>query len=374
VGERDALLAAKPAWDELAVACSRPFCAFDWLLGWWEEDAPARATLAVVLVHDAGGRLVGVAPGYCDRGPARTVRWRPLAAPICQHVEPFALPDLEAEAAHAIARALHAHRPRPQLLSFEGIRERSPWPGLLADAWPRKGPRPAQLTVRSPVALVLDLTPGFDRWFAGKRSHFRQRLRRAQREADAAGACFRLADAASAAADLESFLRLHVGRWEGRGGTHAVPASVAAILRSAGPRLVEEGFLRIWSLDLDGTTIASSLVFDAGDRQGYWLNGFDADHARLEPSKLSILHVVRDAFARGATRLDLGEGDLPHKRRFTDEEEILAHVAVAPWSPRFPQVALDLAPQLARRFAAQRLSDETKDRLRRVRRTGASRR
>ena len=138
------------------------------------------------------------------------------------------------------------------------------------------------------------------------------------------------------------------------------------------PASSSRGFLRIWSLDLDGTTIASSLVFCAGDRRGYWLNGFDSARARLEPSKLSILHVVEDAFASGAAKLDLGEGDMPHKRRFTDQEEILAHVAVVPWSPRLPQAAVGVAPQVARRVAAQRLSARTKHRLRRIPGLGAS--
>jgi len=315
-----------------------------------------------VLVHDQS-TLVGVAPGFCDRGPARIVRWRPLAAQTCQHVEPFAIPGREREVAVAVAAALYDSRPRPQVLSFEGVREQSAWPALLAEAWP--GGRPRIHQVGTTTALVLDLgDDGYDAWLAGKSAHFRQRLRRSRKLAEESGGVFRLADSDTAEADLESFLRLHLGRWEQRGGTHAVPPAVAAFLRATGPQMVRSGRLRIWSLDLDGKTVASSLVLRAGSEVGYWLSGFDTAHARLEPSKSAMLRIVEDALGLGARRLDLGEGSFDYKRRFSDAEETLVHRLVVPRSTRAPQVALGLAPARVRIWAAQRLSIQRKARLR----------
>lgn len=369
VADRAGLTAHAAAWDELAEACSRPFSAFEWLLGWWDHARPPRACLAVVLVH-AGSQLVGVAPGFCDRGPARIVRWRPLGAQACQHVEPFALPGSEAEVAAVVAPALHGLRPQPQALSFEGIEERSPWPGLLAAAWPGAG-TPRTVRLGAATALVLDIEdPDFDTWLAGKTQHFRKRLKRSRKLARDSGGAFRLADAESAPADVEAFLRLHVDRWQERGGSRAVPPPVAAFLRAAGPRLVASGHLRVWSLDVGGQTVASSLVLRAGSQLGYWLSGFDTAHAKLEPSKLAMLHVIEDAFALGATRLDLGEGALAYKQRFSDTEERLLRLVVVPPSPRAMQVAAGLAPARARAWAARNLSAEQKARLRRLLRRG----
>ena len=271
-------------WDALVETSPRPSAPST---GSWAGGTTIRghhATLGVVLVHDAGGTLVGLGPCYFDRGTAGAVRWRPLAAHICQHVEPIALPGMEGEVARTIARALYDHGPRPQVLSFEGIPEDSPWPALLAGAWPNAGPRPLRLSVRSAIALVLDLDEGFESWFAGKRSHFRQRLRR--------GATGRRRRRRR----LPPRRRRERGRGpripscaftSSAGPTAAGPATRCpqAWPRSCaprGPRLVERGFLRIWSLSTStGTTIASSLVFRAGDRHGDRLNGFDAQYARL---------------------------------------------------------------------------------------------
>lgn len=351
-------------WDALADTVSRPFCASAWLLGWWRNAAPADAELAVVLVHE-GDALVGVAPAFLDPMRPGIRCWRPLAAQACQRVEPFAAPGREQAVARAIGAALAAHAPRPDVLTFEGIGEDSPWPGLIAAAWPG---RTRTLVTGSATALVLDLaSTDFDGWFMAKSSHFRQRLRKQRKDLAKRDGGFRVADASSAAADIEAFLRVHTGRWAERGGTAAVPPPIAATLRDAGPGLVADGRLRIWSLDLADETIASSLVFRAGSEDGYWLNGFDEAHHRLEPSKVSILQVIEDAFGSGQERLDLGEGVFAYKRRFTDTGETLLSLAVVP-APgrRSARVLAALAPVVLRRAIVTRLSDEQKDKIRSI--------
>ncbi|MCW2957437.1 MAG: cellulose biosynthesis (CelD)-like protein, partial [Solirubrobacterales bacterium] len=368
VRDEGALAAHRAAWTALADATSQPFCDPDLLLAWWRHARPARARLAVVVVVEdtPGGALVGVAPFFTDRG-AVGIRWRPLGTRAFQRVGPLAATGREADVARAIVEALHGLRPRPQVLLFEGIALESPWPKLLAGGWPGSGSQDARIVVTgAATALTLD-TAGetFDGWFAAKSSHFRQRLRRPRKALAAAGGVARLADAATAAPDIEAFIRLHSDRWADRGGSSAVPPAIAAALRDAGPGLVASGRLRVWSVDLDGETIASSLVFRAGSEAGYWLNGFDAAHARLEPSKVSILRVVEDAFALGAARLDLGEGDFAYKRRFADGEQTLVHLSVVP--PTTPRVraAVAVALPALRRRVADRLSDDAKARLRR---------
>src|SRR5205823_4965840 len=37
------------AWDDLACAAAKPYCAPGWALGWWEACAPRGATLRVVM-------------------------------------------------------------------------------------------------------------------------------------------------------------------------------------------------------------------------------------------------------------------------------------------------------------------------------------
>lgn len=353
------------AWDGLADEAGRPFCSARWQLAWWTHARPPGARLATVLVRD-GDRLVGLAPGYTERSATGVRVWRSLGAGVCQQVEPFAAPGHEEESARAIAAALAAARPGPSCLLLEGVRAGSPWPGLLAAAVP--GGRRGRAVVLGRIGSLALETGGldYDSWFMTKSSHFRQRLRRQRRKADERGGTFRLAGPDDAAADIETFLHVHGGRWEDRGGSRAVTAAVEAMLRDAGPRLVADGRLRVWTLEVDGRPAASSLVFVAGAEAGYWLNGFDAAYADLEPSKISILHVIEDAFTVGARRLDLGEGAFAYKQRFADVEEDLVRVAVLPAGRRRPAAAVALAPALARREVARRLTVEQRTRIKQL--------
>lgn len=353
------------AWDALAAEAGRPFCAAHWQLAWWTHARPAGARLATVLVRD-GERLVAVAPGYTQRTRVGARVWRSLGATACQHVEPFAAPGREEESARCITAVLAAARAAPTYLLLEGVRASSPWPALLAAGGPGgRGGRQVVLGRIGSLALTTaDLD--FDTWFAGKSSNFRQRLRRHRRKAEGRGARFRLSGPDEAAADLETFVRIHRGRWEDRGGSRAVDAAVEAMLRDAGPRLVADGRLRVWTLELDGRGVASSLVFVAGDEVGYWLNGFDEAFADLDPSRISILHVIEDTFTLGARRLDLGEGVTAYKQRFADEEEDLLRVAVLPAGRRRPAACAAVTPAVARREVTRRLTVEQRTRLKQL--------
>ncbi|MCW3011025.1 MAG: cellulose biosynthesis (CelD)-like protein, partial [Solirubrobacterales bacterium] len=172
------------------------------------------------------------------------------------------------------------------------------------------------------------------------------------------------ADAGSAAADLEAFVRLHVGRWEGRGGSGVLSPEVTAFVRAVGPELVSAGRLRIWSFDLDGEVVATGLLLHAGEEVGYWLGGFDTEHGKLELSKLVMLEVIRDGHRLGTRKVDLGEGDFAYKRRFTEDEEELVRVLVVLPSRRGVQAAAGVAPALARTWVATHLSPEHKGRAR----------
>lgn len=362
VEDADALEAHRDAWDALAVAASRPFCAPGWLMPWWRHVPGAGARLRVVLVFD-GDALIGVAPFYVERARGLT-QWRPLGAGTCERVEPLARPGREAEVAREISRAIAPAR--PHVVTFEGVPATCPWPALLSEAWPGQG-RPWVGRRASSTALTLQLAEqDFDAWFMSRTSHFRQRLRKSRRLLLAQGGEARLATRDTLERDLESFVRLHAARWDGRGGSRALTPPVTKMVRDAGRELAAGERLRVWSLDIGGETIASSIVLVAGAEVGYWLNGFDADHGAISPSRLSILTVIEDGFQLGARRLDLGEGAFDYKRRFADGEEALHWLWLVPPGKWRPLTRLRLvAPQL-RRVASERLTPETKARLRRL--------
>jgi CelD/BcsL family acetyltransferase involved in cellulose biosynthesis len=352
-------------WDALSVELERPFCAPAWLLAWWRHVAPAEAELRVLVAHD-GDEMVGVAPWYVEDAGRRRGRYRPLGSDTCARVEPLCRPGREEEVAGAFAEALARAQPRPALLTFEGIDSRSPWPELMRGGWPA-GRRPWVGRMRSDAAPTIDLeSRDFEEWFKSKTSHFRQRMRRSRKDFEAAGGSYRLSDRADLESDIEALARLHKERWAHRGGTGAFRDGVEGMLADAGRELVDSGRFRLWSLQLDDETISSHLLIVAGSEFGYWLTGFDADHAKISPARLGILNSVKDAATQGAERVDLGEGHSPYKYRFADGEDRLDWLWLVPPGGTAPMVRAGLLPRRLRRVASERMPSGMKARMNRV--------
>lgn len=282
-----------------------------------------------------------------------------MGVDVCDRVGPLARPGQETVVAEQLVRALHDLRPRASVMSLEGIPNGSAWGKNLELTG-----RARSVRWRTEPTLFISLEGRtFDDWFMSKSKHFRQRMRKLRRDFEAGGGTYRLADETSLDADLASFFRLHRARWAGRGGSNALRLSVDEMVLDAGRELVGAGRLRVWSLDLDGVTVSSHVAVTAGSEIGYWLTGFDEKRAPGS-SMLGILHVIEDSFAAGATTLDLGRGRIAYKQRFADAEEDLEWDWVLPRGPRGYLLQTQMAPQLIRKLASERLSQETKDRLR----------
>jgi hypothetical protein len=125
----------------------------------------------------------------------------------------------ERAAAGAIARALAESEPRIDLVLLEGLTDASPWPGLLAEAWPGTNvSTKIEWTLPAPV-VSLDQS-SYETWFAARNAHFRNRMRAARRKLEEQGAIWRLSSGREQLErDLDEFAALHHARWAGKGGS-----------------------------------------------------------------------------------------------------------------------------------------------------------
>lgn len=349
------------AWDELAVAARLPYCTPAWMLGWWKHARPDGARLSVAVALD-GSEPAGIAPCYVTREHG-VEHLRLLASPISHRTQPLAAAGREGEVADVIARALA--EARPGIVAFDGVPDGSPWPGLLADAWPgrlRPGRRVTE-TMGAPVLTVAG--GGFDAWFAERSSNFRSQMRRARRSLEDQGATVRLASTpAEIEQDIGAFIRLHHARWDPRGGSDALDEGVERMLHEVAHELVAAGRLRLASVATADQTVAVQVIVAAGGEASYWLGGFDDAWARSKPALVALLAAVEDAFARGEERFDLGGGTQDYKLRFADGQDLLEWTSIA---PRGARGALDwalLAPSRAR-GALARATHEPRAALRR---------
>ena len=359
VDELDVAARHAEAWDALAVAVGRPFCAPAWMLAWWRRAAPKGARLRVALALD-GGELAGVAPFYAERTRTGLERLRPLAAGTAARLEPLARPGREQEAAAAFLEVLTRARPRPRAIVLDEIGADSRWPELLASAWP--GRRPARVERYHPIpAPTVALEGDYEGWLGSKSSNFRQQFRRTRRKLEGRGAVFRISGADELERDMAAFERLHHARWDSRGGSAALSPEVTQMVRDAVHELEPSGRARLWCIDAEGETISAQLFVAAGDELVYWLGGFDDAWASERPALQTLIAAIEDGFARGERRADLGAGGQDYKYRLADGEDTLEFATIA---QRDPLTAAQLAPDRLRRAVSARLSDERRERIR----------
>ena len=351
------------AWDALAVAAGRPYCAPAWMLSWWRHAAPRKAALRVIVVTD-GEDLVAVAPFYAERTAVGTV-YRMLGSEIAARAEPLALPGREEEAAVAFAQTLAGATPRPAALSFHQIHPDSPWPELLRLRWPGRAPRVIRdETIPAPTIRLADRD--FDDYMASLATKLRGKLRRDRRHLEGQGASYRLLDdPEDLRRGLAEFARLHYGRWDPRGGSGALNPDVERMLADVAGELLGEGRFRLCTIDLGEKTISAQLFVTAGGEVSYWLGGFDPEWANRGPGNQALLPAIEDAIERGEQRLDLGPGAQEYKRRLADGEDLLESLTLVTRSSRYPLVRGRRMALAAREALSERLPDRLKHPLRR---------
>gem|GEM_PF-466446 len=354
----------RAAWDRLAVDSDRPYCAPAWALAWWRHVSAPRMRLRVVAILD-GERLVGIAPMCVEGGDRGAGRYRFAGSPFGTRIEPLAEPNRFEEVAAALAGELASARPSVARLELAAIPARSPWPRLLARGWPGRRRPWVHWSRSTPAPQVTLGERGLDEWLARKSGNFRQQMRRGRRQLEQAGAVFReTAAPEDVAPDLEAFARLHVARWEHRGGSRAlVPGSIDA-LADVGRELVGARRFRLASVEIGGECVASHLFLSAGSEVAYWLGGFDDRWAAQRPSMVALVAEVGEALGRGEAFLDLGPEGQAYKYRLADSEERLVTVNVVPADAGYRVARLSFAPRQARVAVARSLSDDRRERLR----------
>ncbi|HEX2050105.1 MAG TPA: GNAT family N-acetyltransferase [Actinomycetota bacterium] len=339
-------------WDALAVAASNPYCSPAWMLAWWRRVAPARCDLRVVVALD-GDEVVGVAPLFADRRLRGATRLRILGAGTSARVDLVAGAGREDDVARALAPALARTRPQPHAIVLEGIPATSPWPSLLAARWPG----PARVRVEySKASPVMRIDGSFDAWFAAHSRNFRKKLGLRRRRLAERGARYVMArDAGGARRALDAFVALHAARWAPHGGSYVMRPGVEEMLRDVAHELVPSGRMRLWTTEVGDDVVSSQVFVAAGEELSWWLGGYDAAWAEMQPSLVTLLAALEHAFDAGDRRLDFGTGDQAFKYRFADGDVTLDWAVVTTSRRHDPLVRLPFLWRRARLAVGRRV-------------------
>lgn len=373
IADDAAIDALVPDWHALAAACGEPLSAPAWMLSLSRGIAGAAETPRIVTVRE-GGTLVGLAPLSVDlERPRRAAGYRLLAGDMPRST-PLALAGRGWEVAGAVAAALAEADPRADAVALESIPVAGGWPLALAEQWPGRV-RPLMRQYFTMSSPTVSLAAGsFDAWLGGKSSNFRSQMRRMRRRFAQAGGVGRFSTRETLHDDWAAMVRLHAGRWEGRGASSIVAGgeALAAAYEAIGQQLLEEGGFRLRMLELEGAPISAQLFAAIGGEVIYLNGGWDEQFAQFKPAMLGILDAIEDAFARGERRMDLGPGAQPYKLRFADGTDPVAWSVLIPGGRRMPLVMARTLPSTTwrelRDAAKRALPPERVERLRELRR------
>jgi CelD/BcsL family acetyltransferase involved in cellulose biosynthesis len=339
-------------WDALAVAAGQPLSAPAWMLGWWRHVAPPGGELRIAAVR-RDGRLTGVLPFY-RRSPEEPLRL--LGDTPSAPATPLAEPGREWEVAAAAVPVLARHDGRPAPVLLAHIPAGSPWTRAVRECHPGHF-RPLSLAYGLQIVPMVSFTGTYDAWMASRSTRFRRKLGQLERKFARAGGTSRLATPETLAADVDTFIALHGGRWAGRGTSPLVElgARFRALLLGAGAELVGAERFRLWILEIAGEPVCADLSVAAGGEVVGYNTGWDERFSAYNPTRLSFLRKIEDGFERGDRRLSLGAGMLAYKQSFANAQDRVAWDLIVPVTWRAPLEVARTLPETGRGWAGLRL-------------------
>jgi CelD/BcsL family acetyltransferase involved in cellulose biosynthesis len=313
VSDFAALLALKPAWDELLEQANtqHPFLTHEWICTWWECFGTGKE-LRVLLVRD-GAKLVGIAPLMRSETRMYGLGVRRLGTLYNPHVPRCDF--IVAAAAQGACRALWRHlRDAERGWDVLELCQLPPGSRALAELpGTARGDGFLTGTWCAPGSPYLRVAGSWDDYFgklrAKHRSNLRNRLKRLGQLGEVKLDLVSSADELSA--PLEDGFRLEAAAWKGEAGT-AIGArgDLRLLYTRLAERMARRGRLRLHFLTLDGRRIAFGYSLFHQNRLYLLKPGYDPRYAHLSPSNLLWLMVLRDAFDQGLAEHDfLGMDD-----------------------------------------------------------------
>jgi CelD/BcsL family acetyltransferase involved in cellulose biosynthesis len=364
IDSEDALGAVADPWRSLAVARGNAFITPEWYLA--SLDAlHSDAVPAVVVVGDGEGGMRGLLP-FVDWPEAKGGRLASFPGTRFGDIFcPVAEPGNDDEVVSAAAPALAQHLGARCQLQLGRVDSQAGWWRELARAWPGRVAAVPQPEEQLPYAALEGSDwPGY---LATRSGQFRSQVKRKMRslERDHEVRLRRTGEDHDVSRDLDVLFDLHDARFETRDDSSSIARPDARRLHHRFAAAAhEQGWLRLYLLEVDGAAVAAWYGWRLGDRFSYYQAGFDPAWSRYSVGFLLLAETVREAIEEGATEYDLLLGDEAFKERFATGKRLGSRVVLAPpmSRTRFGAAAKGLA-----RSGVRAMPEPARDRIRALR-------
>jgi len=307
------------AWDPL-VAASPDIDRFCSRSCWALSAHSVYGGGAEPLVAHDDGAAVALAP-MADRSGARLLCG---LDPLWGFSSAVVGPNLRGGAV-LLRDLLDRHRGRWDAALLTGVPERSPRLDALVSALPR---RVELRALPSMVRRQISLGPGgVDAYLAGRGSHFRRNLRRAERRRVDEGVDVELIEGGGAEI-VARCAAAEAASWKGRAGDGLTSAPFRAFYEALAARLAPSGALRAgFARDPSGRDLGYILGAVAGGIYRGLQLSFAEDAAALSIGNLLQYHQLRAVEREGLGLYDLGM-DMPYKTAWANHSLTTLTVAV----------------------------------------------
>ena len=101
-----------------------------------------------------------------------------------------------------------------------------------------------------------------------------------------------------------------------------------SFFRLLAQRMAQQGFLRLFFLDIDQVPAAGVMCFDYNNTLFLYNNGYNPQFSHLSPGFLSKVYSIKDCIEQGKLRYDLLKGDEGYKKRLGSTPVPLYHLKI----------------------------------------------
>jgi CelD/BcsL family acetyltransferase involved in cellulose biosynthesis len=308
VSYTSSLDAVEPAqWGRLAERAGHVFATREWLLTWRRHYGKARREL--IGLARAGGDLVAIVPLYeWWKGGIPVLRFighgpSDQLGPIC------APPSGTSASAAAVKEAMGAVPLRRFVLLAETVAGEQHFGDLT-------GARSLYREASPVLRLGHD---SWDEFLAERGRNFRKQARRFPRKLSELGTVsYRLADDPERLPrDLDTLFQLHSQRW---GDAETAFVRDAPFHREFATQALDQGWLRLWFLEIDGKPVAALHGFRFAGVESAYQSGRDPALSQQPLGFVLLLHAVREAIADGMGAYRFLRGGEAYKERFSTSD------------------------------------------------------
>lgn len=297
------------------MADGTPMRSPEWHLVWWKFYAQPDDGLCVLLFHDPGGLLVGVAPLYIRfAGKRRTVCLLGSGEASTNHTTWLAAPGWESRVSDAVAQFLLTLEPGWDCVQLDSIDADDGAVNATVSSMKEKG----CLVLRRPLhnCWEIALPSTWEDYLMMLSRLQRKRCRKLQRLFESGRVLVhKVTSTADFHRGFEILLQLHSARW----GEPAKPSGCFSDQRfrefhkTVALELLKRNQLLLVWLECDGRPIAVEYQFIDKKTVYSYLAGMDPSVTEFPPGNLSILASIQYAIAEGCESFDLSRGDQPYK-------------------------------------------------------------